>query len=203
MLRWCDCLDDDQPPAATRARKRQNAGRLIVIAEAIIIGVTLVTRRSPEQMPDPCDIGRAVAVSVEAIVANAVLAFGEHVDQEPTDELWGRERHGGVTSCAFKAVIFDAEGDTALIETDQAAVGNGDPMGVARQVCQHGLWPRERFLCIDDPVDPAQRFEKGIESVAISEACKMAEEVQLPGFVQLGQTFQNQTPVQTRQHPNG
>ena len=30
--------------------------------------------------------------------------------------------------------IFDAEGDAVRIETDQAAVGNGDPVRVARQV---------------------------------------------------------------------
>lgn len=183
MLRWCDCLDDDQPPAATRARKRQNAGRLIVIAEAIIIGVTLVTRRSPEQMPDPCDIGRAVAVSVEAIVANAVLAFGEHVDQEPTDELWGRERHGGVTSCAFKAVIFDAEGDTALIETDQAAVGNGHPVRVARQIGQHGFGPGEGFFGVNDPVDLAQRLQESIECGAVNEVGMASKELQLPSIM--------------------
>ena len=87
MLIWRNCVDDDQRPAATRARKRENAGKPIGIAKTVIIGLTLVSRRSPEQLPDPGDIGRAVAVSVEAIVTDAVLASGEHVDQEPADEL--------------------------------------------------------------------------------------------------------------------
>ena len=32
----------------------------------------------------------------------------------------------------FEAIVLDAEGDTVRIETDQPAVGNGDPVGVAR-----------------------------------------------------------------------
>ena len=87
MLIWRNCIDDDQPSATTWTRKRENAGRLISIAEAVIIGVTLVSRRSPEQLPDPGDIVGTVAVSEETVVADAVLAFGEHVDQEPADEL--------------------------------------------------------------------------------------------------------------------
>ena len=87
MLRWCDCQEDDQLPATTWARQGEDAGRLIGIDVAVVIIATLVWRFGPEQLPDPGDIGRTVAVPEEAIVANAVLTSGEHVDQEPTDEL--------------------------------------------------------------------------------------------------------------------
>jgi hypothetical protein len=53
-------------------------------------------------------------------VADAVLAFGEHVDQKPADELICG--HGHAAACAFDTIIFDAEGDAVLIETDQSAV---------------------------------------------------------------------------------
>jgi len=116
-----------------------SAGWLIAIAKAVIIGVTLVDRRSPEQLPDPSDIGRAVAISEEAIVTDTVLAFWEDVDGEPTDELGHSQRHGGVAACAFKAVIFDAEGDAVVVHADQAAVGDGDTVSIARQICQDRL----------------------------------------------------------------
>jgi len=91
----------------------------------------MIWRFCPEQLPDPGDIGGTIAIAEKTVVADAVLASGQNVDQEPADKLWRRQRHGGVASRAFKTVIFDAEGDTALIETDQAAVGNGDPVCVA------------------------------------------------------------------------
>ena len=42
---------------------------------------------APSKSPDPSNIGGAVAISKEAIVADAVLALGQDVDQEPADEL--------------------------------------------------------------------------------------------------------------------
>jgi hypothetical protein len=84
---WRDCLDDDQPSAATRARKRECSWRLISIAEVVIFGAILDWRHGREQVSDPGDIGGPGAVSEEPIMADTVLAFGEHVDQEPTDEL--------------------------------------------------------------------------------------------------------------------
>lgn len=42
MLRGCDCVDDDQLSAATRARQREGAWRLIGIAWAVVISATLV-----------------------------------------------------------------------------------------------------------------------------------------------------------------
>ena len=47
----------------------------------------MIGRFCPKQQPDPDDIGCSVAVSEKAIVADAVLASGQHVDQEPADEL--------------------------------------------------------------------------------------------------------------------
>ena len=72
MLRGREGVDDDQPSAATRARQREDAGRRIVIVEAVAIGATLLWHLGPEQVPDPGDICSAVAVSEEAVVADAV-----------------------------------------------------------------------------------------------------------------------------------
>ncbi|SFD50317.1 hypothetical protein SAMN04488523_101172 [Sulfitobacter brevis] len=130
----------------------------------------------PEKLPDPGDIGCAVAVSEEAIVADAVLASGEHVDQKAAGELWRCQRHGRLATRAFEAVIFDAEGDAARIETDQAAVGNGHPVRVARQIGQHGFGPGEGFFGVNDPVDLAQRLQESIECRAINEPSMFSKE---------------------------
>lgn len=130
ILRGRDCVGDDQSPAATRARQCQDTGWLIGIVDAVVIGVSPVWRIGPEQASDPGDIGGTVAVSEEAVVTDAVLAFWQNMDQEPADELVRLQGHGGVSAGAVYTVVLDAEGDAALIETDQAAVGQGDTVGV-------------------------------------------------------------------------
>jgi len=87
VLHWCDCLDDDQLSTATRARQGETAGRLNGIAGAAFIDVLMIWRLDPEQSPDPGDVGDTVAIAVETIVSNVVLAFWQDVDQEPADEL--------------------------------------------------------------------------------------------------------------------
>jgi hypothetical protein len=83
-----------------------------------------------------------------------------------------------VAARTFETVIFDAEGDTVCIETDQAAVGDGDPVRVTRQIRQHGFRSGEGFLGVDNPVDLAQWFEEGIEGNPVNEARVIAEELQ-------------------------
>ena len=116
----------------------------------------------------------------------------------------------------FETVIFDAEGDVLRIEADQAAVGYCHPVRVARQIGQHSFWSGEGFLSVrclavvclqttrgDDPVDLAQGFEKSVEGIPINKARMFTEELQLRGFVQLGQAFQNETAIQTGQNADG
>ena len=117
------------------------------------------------------------------------------MDQETTNELWCSQRHGGVAASTFKTVIFDAKGYVIGIGSDQAAVGNRDPMGIARQISEHRLWSREGFFCIDDPVDFAERLQESIKGVTINKFSKIAKEVQLSGCMQLGQTLQNQASI--------
>jgi len=203
MLLWLKCFHDDQPPAATRARQREDAGRRIGIVEAVAIGAILLWHFGPEQVPDPGDIRRSVAVSEEAVVADAVLAFGQDMDQEPADELSRFQRHGFVPTGTGDAVIFDAENDVIGIGPDQATVGDGDTVGVSRQVCQHRPGPGEGLLGIHDPVDLALRPQERTEDRGISKLCMVAEETQLPGFVQPGEPVQNEPPVKPRQHTHG
>jgi hypothetical protein len=158
MLGWCDCLDDDHLPATTWARQPQNTGRLFVIIDGVAFIVLLVRCFGSEQLPDSRDIGRAVAIPIEPIMSDAVLAPWQNVEQEAADELCRRQRHGGLAASAFKTVILDLEGDAVLIKMDQPAVRNGNPVGITRQVCQHSFGTGEGFFGVDNPVDFAQRL---------------------------------------------
>jgi len=77
-------------------------------------------------------------------MADAVKAARQHMDQKTTDELVGCERHQLVSIAAFDAVVLPFESDALLVECDQAAVGDGDAVGIAREIGQHCLGPAER-----------------------------------------------------------
>ena len=88
----------------------------------IAIIMICIWRLSPEQFPDPGDIGCTVAIAEEPVMADAMLAFREHMDEEPAYKFSRFQRHGGVPSGAFDTVILDAESDATPIHTDQAAI---------------------------------------------------------------------------------
>jgi hypothetical protein len=92
-----------------------------------------------------------------AVMADAVEAAGQHVDEEAADELAGGERHGLVALAAVGAVVLPLERDAAFIAGDEPAVGDGDPVGVAGEISQHGLRAGERTLGVDHPLGLAQR----------------------------------------------
>ena len=57
----------------------------------------------------------------------------QHVQQQASDELVGGERHDARPLPAASVVLV-AEGDAGFVEGEQPAVGDGDAVGVARQV---------------------------------------------------------------------
>jgi hypothetical protein len=66
--------------------------------------------------------------------------------QAAADELVGGERHHLLPVGAGATIVFVTEGDAGRVEAEQATVRDGDPMSVARQIGEHGLWPREGWL---------------------------------------------------------
>lgn len=82
---------------------------------------------------------------------DAVEAARQDMEQEAADELIDRERHDLLSVADVAVEVLVAEGAASLVEGDPAAVRDGDPVGVAGQVGEHCLRPRERRLGIDHP----------------------------------------------------
>ena len=118
LLLWRESVDDDQSSTATRTGGCECSGLVIGAPGRIVSVMSWVRGFGSEQFPDFGDIGHAVAISEEAVVADAMLASWQHVDQEPADELGRCQRHGGVAAGAFDAVILDAEGDVIGLGPD-------------------------------------------------------------------------------------
>ena len=70
-------------------------------------------------------------------------AVRQDVDEEAADKLVGGERHALVACAAVGAIILVPEGDAVLVEGDEPAVGDGDAVGIARQISEHRLGSAE------------------------------------------------------------
>jgi len=92
----------------------------------------------------------------QPIVTDAMKARGHDMDQEPADELIRRYRHGSVASAPLTSIVFPAKGYPPFIVRDEARVGDGNSVGISRQISEHRLRPRKRSLGIHHPVDLAQ-----------------------------------------------
>lgn len=122
MLRGRESVDNDQPPATAWTGQYEDPGMLIGVASICITGGLAAWRFGPEKLPDPGDIGGAVAISVKAVVTDTVLALWQDVDQEAADKLICLQRHNCASARAIDAVVFDLEGHAVGIEPDQATV---------------------------------------------------------------------------------
>src|SRR6266851_4484766 len=85
-----------------------------------------------------------------AEVADTGEASGQHMEEEAAQELLRREGHGALLAAV--RVVLPAEGDPGVGDREQAMVGDGDTMGVTREIVQHMLGSAEGRLGIDDPV---------------------------------------------------
>ena len=122
---WCFWL------LGLSARRSRGAGRLDGIDR---------NERHGKQLTDTLDIVGAGLTGEEAVVADAVEARWQDMHQETADELACVECHHPVVSLgAVKAIILPLEGDAVVVGRDQAAVGDGDAVGVARKIAQDFL----------------------------------------------------------------
>jgi len=188
-------LDDDHATAAAWT------GRLVAIDGGI--GGLAVRFCHGEELAGAADVGGARAFGEQAVVADAVQAFWHHGNEEAADELEGLERHVLVAIAPLDAVVLPPEGDALLVAGDQAAVGDGDAVGVARQIVQQRLRSAERTLGVDDSLCLAERREIGCEALGIGERGEIAEEAQATGLVGSDELLQQQPPEQVGEHAHG
>lgn len=84
----------------------------------------------------------------EAEIANFMKALGQDMLQIASHEFMAGEGAGFV---ALGLSILVAEGDAGLVETDQAAIGDGDAEGIAGKVVEHRLLSLAPGLDMDHP----------------------------------------------------
>src|SRR5210317_2342017 len=125
------------------------------------------------------------------------------MQQEAAYELTGRECHGLVTVTFLCPVVLPLEGDALFVHRDQPAIGDGNPMGIAGEISQHGIGSGKGTFGIDGPIDLAQGLEPMAEGLCLSKQLLFTEELQLAGTVGVAELFEEQTPEQFREYTHG
>src|SRR6267378_7092053 len=110
-----ESLDDDHAAAAARTRLRE---RLVGLGAVGIPGLGLC-RGHVEQTADPGDVVGACGAGEQAVVADAMEALRQDVDEEAADELAGGECHDLLAITSFGAIILPSEGDTGAVASNQ------------------------------------------------------------------------------------
>ena len=110
-------------------------------------------------------------------MADPHQAFRQHVQQKAPDELLGRQRH--LSLLAAVGVVPPAKRDLAVLHADEPMVGDGHPVGIARQVVQDMLRPAKRLLHIDHPLVLMERVQESRERARLGQPCQRAVEREL------------------------
>src|SRR5208282_3130886 len=141
-------LDDDHPAAATRASARRQR----CFGLAVGLGALALRRRrgGGERLADAFDVAGS---NRAAVMADAVEAAGQHVQEKAADELGGVEGHSPDPVAAFDPVVLPFEGDAGLAERDQPRVRDSDPVGIACEISENRFRSGEGSLGVDDPCD--------------------------------------------------
>ena len=108
-------LDDDHAAAVAGTGMNQ---RFVAIGR-ISTGRFAFELGDGEQFTGACDVVYTRGFGEQAVVADAMEALRQHMDQEAADELVGGERHQLGALAAFGTIVFPLEGDAIAVESDR------------------------------------------------------------------------------------
>jgi len=135
-------------------------------------------RRCGQQIAAERQLLAPTAVGKEADVADAMEAVRHGMLQEAADEFVGGERHD--LGLAVLPIVLPGETDLAVVKCAQAAVGDGDAVGVTVEIAEDLFGFREWGFTKDDPVNLGQRVDVGGEAGWNGQSgCRVAENLAL------------------------
>ena len=139
-----------------------------------------------------------MAVGKETVVADAMEAVRQGVEQETPDELEGRKCHD--LGFVVMTIILPAEGDAVIRQADKAGIGYRDAMRIATEISEHLLWPTEGWLGIDDPLAATGFGKATSEGGVLGEFGEITEKAEIAGVEGSLQVFEEEPTEEPRQH---
>src|SRR5215471_21020335 len=129
----------------------QRASSQFFIALPIVFG--FFRRRQvgwhAQQLPAARQFLFSIAIAQEAVIADALEPIRQDVQEETADELVRIQRHRLLL--ALMTIILVAECDLAVIDVQQAIIGDRHAMCVTADVVQNLLGSGKRALGVDHP----------------------------------------------------
>jgi hypothetical protein len=105
--------------------------------------------RHAEKLAAASELLCTIAIAEEAVIADAMKALGQDMQQKAADKLIGGEGHDLLPIVV--AIVLPSEAHRAVLDVAQAIVGNGDAMRIASDVFEDLLRSSEGRLGEDDP----------------------------------------------------
>ena len=143
--------------------------------------------RDREQLAAEGEFLGAMTIAEKAVMADAMKAVRQGVQQKTPDELVGRQGHH--LALVVMPVIAPAEADPIARHVDQPAVRDGDAVRVATEIGQDRRGAGEGALGVDDPLGAPQFAQAAGEDRCGGEIGERAEEGQPAGLERRLQAF--------------
>jgi hypothetical protein len=153
-------------------------------------------RGSTKQVSAQTDTVASMAVGEKAKVAHAMKAVGKHVKKKAPDELVRMKAHDLLTLATVSTVVFPSESHVVTLDSDDAAVGDGNPMSIATEIGEHLFRPAKRWFGVDDPFDAPSLPEMTAEQVGIIEMGEIVEEAKFAPSKGFGECCEEEPPKQ-------
>ena len=99
--------------------------------------------------------------------------------------------------------VAPAEGDVAIGESDQPAVGDSDAMGVGAEIAQHMFRSAEGPLGVDDPVVAEQHSQPGSEGARLGQRQQAAVELKLTSLKGVAKSGDELAAEDAAEHADG
>src|SRR3989442_1246008 len=132
-------LDDDHAAAATWTCR-------LVVIRSISIGRFALGLWPSEQFAGARDVVGAGGLGQQAVVAGAGGGLWEEGGEGTGGGILCGESDSPFFVSAPPLVVLSPLGDAVFVECDQAAIGDGNAVGIAGEIGQHRLGSAERGL---------------------------------------------------------
>ncbi len=123
------------------------------------------------------------------------------MEQEAAQELIDGQSHEPLLVAV--GGIAPSEGDVAIGESNQPAVGNGDAMSIGAEITQHMFRSAEGRLGVDDPVVAEQYSQPRAEGVWLGKSQQAAVELELTSMEGVAKSSDELAAEDTAEHADG
>jgi hypothetical protein len=153
------------------------------------------------ELPAQRELLCPIPTSQEAKIANTLEPVGKYVKQEPTDEFVSTKRHRLLA--VVIAIILPAKLNLAVIDIEEAIVGDGDAVRVPCDILEDFFGSGEGWLGVNHPILFSDGSDVTQEGIACPKWFQGGKELQVARIVGLLEIIEKQSTKQTRQNGDG